>query len=113
MVHLHAMAHVEKLIDVRPPRYLQAFFADIYAEAKRAKPSAGHRALAGLAAQGKLQRHYTLNIDGLAQAVGLSTWHPDKNPAGGSLLHVSAKEGEIACLCKVPSAASSRHIMQA
>lgn len=63
---------------------MQAFFADIYAEAKRAKPSAGHRALAGLAAQGKLQRHYTLNIDGLAQAVGLSTWHPDKNPTGAS-----------------------------
>ena len=61
---------------------MQAFFADIYAEAKKAKPSPGHKALAGLAAQGKLQRHYTLNIDGLAQAVGLSTWHPDKNPEG-------------------------------
>lgn len=61
---------------------LQAFFADIYAEAKRAKPSLGHKALAALAAQGKLQRHYTLNIDGLARAVGLSTWHPVKNPTG-------------------------------
>ena len=60
----------------------QAFFADIYAEAKRAKPSPGHKALAGIAAQGKLQRHYTLNIDGLAQAVGLSTWHSQKNPTG-------------------------------
>ena len=60
----------------------QAFFADIYAEAKRAKPSPGHKALAEIAAQGKLQRHYTLNIDGLAQAVGLSTWHPQKNPTG-------------------------------
>ena len=64
------------------PWVVQAFFADIYAEAKRAKPSLGHKALAGLAAQGKLQRHYTLNIDGLAQAVGLSTWHPDRNPTG-------------------------------
>ena len=89
------------IIVVRPPNYLQAFFADIYAEAKRAKPSAGHRALAGLAAQGKLQRHYTLNIDGLAQAVGLSTWHPDDNPTGASLLHVSAKKGGVACLCEV------------
>jgi NAD-dependent SIR2 family protein deacetylase len=60
----------------------QAFFADIYAEAKRARPSPGHRALADVAAAGKLRRHYTLNIDGLAAAVGLSTWHPETNPAG-------------------------------
>ena len=64
------------------PGCMQAFFADIYAEAKRAKPSLGHRALASMAEQGKLQRHYTLNIDGLAQAVGLTTWHPVKNPTG-------------------------------
>lgn len=63
-------------------RSAQAFFADIYAEAKRAKPSPGHRALAALAAMGRLRRHYTLNIDGLAEAVGLSTWHLDINPAG-------------------------------
>jgi hypothetical protein len=61
---------------------MQAFFADIYAEAKRAKPSAGHRALAAIAAMGKLQRHYTMNIDGLAETVGLTTWHPDTNPSG-------------------------------
>ncbi len=65
---------------------MQAFFADIYAEAKRAKPSLGHRALASVAEQGKLQRHYTLNIDGLAQAVGLTTWHPVKNPTGTGIL---------------------------
>ncbi|CAK0785394.1 hypothetical protein CVIRNUC_008603 [Coccomyxa viridis] len=70
-----------------------AFFADIYAEAKRAKPSPGHKALAGIAAQGKLQRHYTLNIDGLAQAVGLSTWHSQKNPTGQTLeMHGSIRE---------------------
>ncbi|KAK9901982.1 hypothetical protein WJX75_000203 [Coccomyxa subellipsoidea] len=62
-----------------------AFFADIYAEAKRAKPSAGHRALAAIAAMGKLQRHYTMNIDGLAETVGLTTWHPDTNPSGQTL----------------------------
>lgn len=61
---------------------MQAFFADIYAEAKRAKPSAGHRALAAIAAMGKLQRHYTMNIDGLAETVGLTTWHADTNPSG-------------------------------
>ena len=88
------MCYAEACIDVMirvPLRCavpcMQAFFADIYAEAKRAKPSPGHKALAGLAAQGKLQRHYTLNIDGLAQAVGLSTWHPVKNPTGAQAYH--------------------------
>ena len=60
----------------------QEFFADIYAEAVRARPSPAHRALAALAAAGKLARHYTLNIDGLAAAVGLTTWHPEDNPDG-------------------------------
>lgn len=64
----------------------QEFFADIYAEAARARPSPAHRALAALAAAGKLARHYTLNIDGLAAAVGLSTWHPDDNPDGACYL---------------------------
>lgn len=63
----------------------QAFFADIYAEAKRAKPSPGHRALALIAKLGKLQRHYTLNIDGLAKAVGLTTYKADVMPDGAAL----------------------------
>ena len=29
-----------------------------------------------------VQRHYTLNIDGLAELVGLTTWHPVANPTG-------------------------------
>ncbi|CAL8465968.1 g5504 [Coccomyxa elongata] len=62
-----------------------AFYADIYAEAKRAKPSSGHHALAAIAAMGRLQRHYTMNIDGLAECVGLTTWHPDTNPSGQTL----------------------------
>ena len=60
----------------------QAFFADIYVEALNATPARGHRALAGIAAVGKLRREYTLNIDGLHNAVGLTTWHPEKNPDG-------------------------------
>ncbi len=60
----------------------QAFFADIYVEALNSRPARGHRALAGMAAVGKLRREYTLNIDGLHNAVGLTTWHPEKNPAG-------------------------------
>ena len=63
---------------------VQAFFAEIYREAKRATPGEGHRALAAIERSGKLQRHYTLNVDGLAAAVGLSTWHPTSNPQGGA-----------------------------
>ena len=61
---------------------LQAFFADIYAEARKAKPGLGHRALAQVAGAHKLLRHYTMNIDGLAEAAGMDTWHVDNNPAG-------------------------------
>lgn len=61
---------------------MQAFFSDIYTEAVAAAPAAAHRALAGLSAAGKLLRHYTLNIDGLGEAVGMDTWHPDTNSNG-------------------------------
>ena len=63
---------------------LQAFFADIYAEARKAKPGLGHRALAQVAGAHKLLKHYTMNIDGLAEAAGMDTWHVDNNPAGKS-----------------------------
>ena len=49
----------------------------------RAKPGKGHHALAAIEQSGKLLRHYTLNVDGLADAVGLSTWHPVQQPEGG------------------------------
>ena len=71
-----------KLIFRVPPWVLQAFFADIYIEAKRAKPGAGHQAIAALADARKLQRHYTLNIDGLATAAGMGVWHHQLNPEG-------------------------------
>lgn len=60
----------------------QAFFAEIYEETKTAKPGKGHLALAAIERSGRLQRHYTLNVDGLAEVVGLSTWHPARNPEG-------------------------------
>jgi NAD-dependent SIR2 family protein deacetylase len=59
-----------------------AFFADIYLEATRATAAPGHHALAELQRAGRLQRHYTLNIDGLAEKVGMNTWHPENNPDG-------------------------------
>ncbi|WIA33871.1 hypothetical protein OEZ86_006973 [Tetradesmus obliquus] len=61
---------------------VQQFFAQIYGEAKNSKASPGHVAIAQLHELGKLQRHYTLNIDGLAEVVGMDTWHHEKNPEG-------------------------------
>ncbi|KAL4448891.1 hypothetical protein ABPG77_007608 [Micractinium sp. CCAP 211/92] len=60
----------------------QAFFADIYSEAVNAEPAVGHHALRQLYDAGRLHRHYTLNIDGLAQQVGMDTWHHEHNTAG-------------------------------
>ena len=67
---------------------MQAFYAEIYQEAEKAVPGPGHKAIAALEKTGKLQRHYTLNVDGLADMVGLSTWHPSSNSEGN--IHSSA-----------------------
>jgi hypothetical protein len=60
----------------------QAFFAQIYSEAQGSQAAPGHHALASMSALGRVRRHYTLNIDGLAEAVGISTWHHAHNPEG-------------------------------
>lgn len=59
-----------------------AFLAEVFLEACQAQPAPGHHALASLASAGRLQRHYTLNIDGLAERAGMDTWHPTLNPNG-------------------------------
>lgn len=61
---------------------LQAFFAQIYSEAQASKAAAGHHALAEVHGLQRLRRHYTLNIDGLSEVVGLDTWHHERNPNG-------------------------------
>ncbi|CAF9926479.1 MAG: hypothetical protein HETSPECPRED_006344 [Heterodermia speciosa] len=50
--------------------------------ARRARPGAGHQALAQIAKAHKLLRHYTMNIDGLAEAAGMDAWHVESNPTG-------------------------------
>lgn len=67
---------------------VQPFFADIYDEALQARAAPGHRAIAAIHEAGKLLRHYTLNIDGLAAVVGMDTWHPHNNPDGVRLVLV-------------------------
>ena len=60
----------------------QDFLSEVYLEALQATPGKGHHAIAGLLDSGQLIRHYTLNIDGLAEKAGMSTWHPDNEPNG-------------------------------
>ncbi|KAF5837717.1 DHS-like NAD/FAD-binding domain-containing protein [Dunaliella salina] len=50
---------------------VQAFFAQIYSEAQASCAAPGHHALATIAGLRRIKRHYTLNIDGLAE-VGLA-----------------------------------------
>ena len=66
----------------RHRREADAFFSDIYLEALKAHPSVGHTVLSQLAKTGRMIRHYTLNIDGLAKQAGMDTWHPEDNPHG-------------------------------
>jgi len=50
-------------------REVTAFFADIHKEALRAAPGPSHAAIKRLDDMGKLLRHYTMNVDGLAAQV--------------------------------------------
>lgn len=75
----------------RNPASAQAFLAEIHDEAVLATPAPGHYALALLSSLGSLSRHYTLNIDGLAQRAAAAfdgeadVWHPHRNPDGAWL----------------------------
>lgn len=93
-------------IDVQP------FFADIYDEALGARAAPGHRAIAAIHRAGKLLRHYTLNIDGLAAGVGMDTWHPDNNPEGITVeMHGSIRQ--LVCpACDVVCDVTEEHLMQ-
>jgi NAD-dependent SIR2 family protein deacetylase len=72
-----------------------AFLADVHAEAAAARPAPAHAALADLAATGALRRHYTLNVDGLAAAAGLSTWSPAA--PGGATVEMHGSVRELVC----------------
>lgn len=61
---------------------LQAFYAEIYKEARKATPGRGHDAIKMIEDSGQLIRHYTLNVDGLAKLAECSTWHAENSPEG-------------------------------
>ena len=73
-----------------------AFLAGVAAEAAAATPTPAHAALASLARAGALERHFTLNIDGLARAAGLSTWHTE-DAQGGETVELHGCVGEVVC----------------
>ena len=68
------------------------FLADVHDEVAGARPTRAHAAVAALARSGRLRRHYTLNVDGLAAVAGETTWHPDLAPDGTTVeLHGNAR----------------------
>jgi len=74
------------------PAACNSFMAQIAAEIRGAKPTDTHRALAKLEASGRLRRHVTMNIDGLAHDAGMSTWSPDCHQGTTLELHGTARE---------------------
>ncbi|EFJ51650.1 hypothetical protein VOLCADRAFT_116301 [Volvox carteri f. nagariensis] len=75
---------------------VQAFFAQIYSEAQASRAATGHYAMAQLLQLGALQRHYTLNIDGLSEVVGMDTWHHERN-AQGSTVEMHGNIRQLVC----------------
>lgn len=72
---------------------LQAFFTDIFNEVLGVQPGPSHMSLAALHQCGVLQRHYTMNIDGLASVAGMETWHNKEAPKGS----IVEMHGNIRC----------------
>lgn len=64
--------------------HLQAFFAQIYSEAQSSRAAPGHVAIAELHKMGRIQRHYTLNIDGLAAVRAASSGLCSTSSSSGS-----------------------------
>lgn len=87
--------------------HVQAFFAQIYSEAQDSKPARGHEALGQLHELKKLQRHYTMNIDGLAEDVGMDTWHWEFNPEGITV----EMHGCIRCVMTLRPQARAVHLV--
>jgi len=74
------------------PQDCNAFLADIGAELDSAKPTATHHGLAALHSAGRLVRHYTMNIDGIASKTGMPVWS-EENPDGATVeLHGNAHQ---------------------
>ena len=81
---------------VREPTKCLSFLSEIFLEACDAKPTKSHEALAQLEEQGRLLRHYTLNIDGLHRYTTASLWGGHLDSPGKTVeLHGNCRE----CVC--------------
>ncbi|CAG9462906.1 unnamed protein product [Pedinophyceae sp. YPF-701] len=80
------------------PDEAQAFYAEIREEALRAEPTRAHKAIAQLDAAGLLQRHVTLNVDGLALAAGQERVQPDAAaPSSGGVVELHGSVLHAVC----------------
>jgi NAD-dependent SIR2 family protein deacetylase len=61
------------------------FYAELYKQAVRACPAAGHLAINQIARSGRLLRHYTMNIDGLAARAGMEIWNGEPEKQGSTV----------------------------
>jgi len=91
---------------VREPVACLSFLSEIFLEACDAKPTKSHSALAQLEEQGRMVRHYTLNIDGLHRYTTASLWTGQRESPGKTVeLHGNCRE--VVCVsCKRVTAMS-------
>ena len=61
------------------------FYAELHQQAVRACPAAGHLAITQIALGGRLLRHYTMNIDGLAARAGMEIWNGEAEKRGSTV----------------------------
>ena len=57
------------------PRDCFSFLKQLYLKVRKASPTPTHEVFKQFADQGKLIRHYTMNIDGLSEEAGMSVWN--------------------------------------
>jgi NAD-dependent SIR2 family protein deacetylase len=82
------------------PEDCNSFLADVASELKGKQPTQTHRALFRLAEQGRLVRHYTMNIDGLTTKAGLKSWSPPPPPGSGGAAGTEGSTIELHGTCE-------------
>eukprot|EP01023_Acetabularia_acetabulum_P019828 TRINITY_DN20181_c0_g1_i2.p1 TRINITY_DN20181_c0_g1~~TRINITY_DN20181_c0_g1_i2.p1 ORF type:complete len:403 (-),score=59.78 TRINITY_DN20181_c0_g1_i2:254-1387(-) len=83
------------------------FYCDIYKETLKATPSHGHISIRMLYQQNRVQRHYTLNVDGLMDKLGVPQWHAND----GNTVEVHGNLRELFCpSCGATTPTNGSHI---
>jgi NAD-dependent SIR2 family protein deacetylase len=86
-------------LDTRPDECFD-FLASLCRKAQGATPTKTHQALRRMEVTGQLIRHYTLNIDGLHVASGLSLWTGDNEKEGcqGKTIELHGSLHQLVCV---------------